>query len=353
MSQFSFDADVADPADHAACRAAIRAGSKSFYAASLLLPPSVRRPAFGLYAFCRMSDDAIDLHGGSLGAMDRLRDRLERAAAGRPLPMSADRAMADVMRRFDIPLALPAALLEGLGWDAQGRRYDDLADLYDYAVRVAGTVGAMMSLIMGVREPEALARACDLGVAMQFTNIARDVGEDARAGRIYIPLDWLREAKIDPAEFLRSPLHSPAVASLVARLVAEAARLYTRALGGVAHLPPSCRPAILAAGYIYADIGREISARSYDSITQRAHVTSSRKAKLLLDSVVAASLLSKGPPAAALPAAEFLVDAARRASSPLQPARAAFRNRPDIRHQVGRVLEIFERLERSEQQDRA
>ena len=123
--------------DHAVCRTAIRQGSHSFFAASLLLPAAVRRPAYGLYAFCRLSDDAIDLEGGSPAALGRLRERIARAYDGRPAPLAADRAMADLVKRCAIPRALPEALLEGLAWDAQGRRYEELRDLEAYAARVA------------------------------------------------------------------------------------------------------------------------------------------------------------------------------------------------------------------------
>lgn len=181
MPQFSLDPPLASLRDHEECRAAIRTGSRSFYGASRLLPPSVRRPAFGLYAFCRLSDDAVDLEGGATAALERLRDRILRASEGRPLALAADRTMADLLRCSAIPLAVPLALLEGLAWDAEGRTYERLDDLFDYAVRVAGTVGVMMTLLMGVRSRRALARACDLGVAMQLTNIARDVGEDAES----------------------------------------------------------------------------------------------------------------------------------------------------------------------------
>jgi len=194
MHPSSPDASLAAREDYAACREAIRQGSRSFFAASLLLPGKVRTPAYGLYAFCRLSDDAVDIEGGSSAAVERLRERLSRAYEGDPHPIAADRAMADLVRRYAIPRTVPEALLEGLAWDAEGRRYETLEGLHDYAARVAGTVGVMMTLIMGARDPQALARACDLGSAMQLTNIARDVGEDARAGRLYLPLLWLREA---------------------------------------------------------------------------------------------------------------------------------------------------------------
>jgi len=180
---------------------------------------------------------------------------------------------------------LPEALLEGLAWDAEGRRFEDIGDLHDYAARVAGTVGAMMTLMMGVRSPEALARACDLGVAMQFSNIARDVGEDARAGRIYLPLAWLREAGIDPEAFLAHPVYTDALGSVVKRLLAIADTLYDRSLAGIARLPLGCRPGILAARALYSEIGREVERRGYDSVSQRAVVSFRRKAHLLARSV--------------------------------------------------------------------
>ncbi len=225
MPRFLFDPSLASLSDHAECRAAIREGSRSFYAASRLLPAAIRKGAFGLYAFCRLSDDAVDLGAGSTDALERLRDRLERVAEGRPLPHPADRAMADLMRRYAIPRAIPEALLEGLTWDAEGRTYETLEDLFDYAARVAGTVGVMMTLMMGERSPEALARACDLGVAMQLTNIARDVGEDARLGRLYLPRQWLSEMGIDCKSWLADPVPSDAIRVAVARLLDAAANL--------------------------------------------------------------------------------------------------------------------------------
>ncbi len=122
-----------------------------------------------------------------------------------PCPTRPTARWPRVVRRSPCRAPCLDALLEGFAWDAAGRRYDTLDDLLDYAARVAGAVGAMMAVLMGVRDPALLARACDLGVAMQLTNIARDVGEDARAGRLYLPLAWLREAGIDPDAFLADP----------------------------------------------------------------------------------------------------------------------------------------------------
>jgi phytoene synthase len=334
--------------DHQECRAAIRTGSRSFYVSSKLLPERVRRPAYGLYAFCRLSDDAIDLGEGSPQALARLQFRLDRAASGRPLPFAADRAMADLIAAHAVPLAVPEALLEGLGWDAEGRRYETIEDLHAYAARVASTVGVMMTLLMDVRSPSALARACDLGVAMQLTNIARDVGEDARAGRIYLPLAWLDEAGVDVAAFLADPQPTPALRLVVARLLEEASRLYARSRAGVAELPATCRPAILAASLIYADIGREVAEAGFDSVTRRARVSGTRKLRLLADAVAGATWLERAAALPALPAVSFLVEAVERHYA--TPRRQA-RGLAGLSVSFARTLDLFEKLERAEQYD--
>ena len=336
------NASARDPAE---CRAAIADGSKSFYTASMLLPASVRRPAYGLYAFCRLSDDAIDLGGGSMQALQRLQFRLDRAHRGRPLNFAADRAMADLLTTYAIPVAVPEALLEGLGWDAEGRRYETLEDLHGYAARVAGTVGVMMTLLMGVRATSALARACDRGAAMPLTNIARDVGEDARNGRIYLPLQWLAEAGIDPVAFLADPQPTPALRGVVARLLEEAARCYASARAGIAELPLACRPAILAASLIYADIGREVAAAEFDSITRRARTSGKRKLKLLGDALIQAPVIAAAPPSPPLPACDFLVEAV--AGHRTRP-REVPRGLAAITAPFVRTLHLFERLQRAE-----
>ena len=193
-----FESKHATAEDIDACRALLSTGSLTFHAASRVLPGRVRQPATALYAFCRLADDAIDAsHDDPERTLDRLRKRLDDVYAGRPATDPVERAFADVVAEYSNPRELPFVLLEGFAWDAAGRRYETLGQLQDYAARVAGTVGAMMAVLMGVRDTSLLARACDLGVAMQLTNIARDVGEDARFGRLYLRIDWLREAGVD------------------------------------------------------------------------------------------------------------------------------------------------------------
>ncbi len=151
---------------------------------------------------------------------------LDRVYAGKPDDSYVERAFADAVSVHGIPKAIPAALVEGLSWDAEGRAYRTLGELESYAARVASAVGVMMTLVMNRRDPQVLARACDLGLAMQLTNIARDVGEDARDGRLYLPADWLEAEGINPAAFLASPTMTPGLRRVVDRLLARAEALY-------------------------------------------------------------------------------------------------------------------------------
>ncbi|MCC6000347.1 MAG: phytoene/squalene synthase family protein [Pararhodobacter sp.] len=346
---FGAAAGAIAPADMAHCREAIRTGSLSFHAASRLLPAHVRDPALALYAFCRLADDAVDEVADTVGASKaqavlRLGERLEQAYAGRPRNAPADRAFAALVAEYDMPRALPEALLEGLAWDAEGRRHDTLSDVLAYSARVAAAVGAMMCVLMRVRDADRLARACDLGLAMQLTNIARDVGEDARAGRLYLPRDWLDEAGIDAAAFLASPRLTPALAGVVRRLLDQADHLYWRAEPGIAALPLSCRPGIFAARHVYAGIGQAVRRNGYDSITRRAQTSKRQKLGWLAQSVMRSALAQLMPRAATLharplPEVGFLVEATAR--------HTPRRGRPDT------VIAALEALRRNDLRTRA
>ena len=319
-------------ADLLACRAALRGGSRTFFAAARVLPARVSRPATALYAFCREADDVVDCGTGTL---DSLHLRLDAIYAGRPQPHPADRALAEVVARFDLPRVLLDALLEGFAWDAEGRRYESLAELQDYAARVAGTVGATMAVLMGARTPALVARACDLGTAMQLTNIARDVGEDARAGRLYLPQTWLRDEGIDPAAWLRDPHFSPALGRVVQKLLGVADALYRRADTGIAGLPWDCRPGIAAARLLYAQIGAEVVRHGYDSVTRRAVVPGGRKLALLGRAVLTGWVPGKADGTPALAACSALVHAAA------SPVRSVPRRRFDDR--LAWLFDVFAR----------
>jgi len=330
----------------------MRGGSKTFFAASRLLPRRVRGPAIALYAFCRVADDAIDFSTDRRLALTSLNERLRRIYAGEPMEFAPDRALAVVVREFDMPLELISALLEGFEWDAEGRRYETIEDLQAYGARVAGSVGAMMAVVMRTRSEQALARACDLGVAMQLTNIARDIGEDARSGRLYLPLHWMREAGIDPESWLKNPVFDARIASMINRLIASADVLYLRSEHGIGHLPRDCRPAIHAARLVYAEISRQLEKTGLDSINRRAVVSGARKFSLLARAS-AALLIAPADPRhqlPALPANQFLVDAAKlpliAGTTPRAPSRRSFDERAKW------AADLFERLERADM-DRA
>jgi phytoene synthase len=175
---------------------------------------------------------------------------------------------------------------------------------------------------------------------MQLTNIARDVGEDARAGRLYLPLAWLREAGIDPESWLANPGFSAPLGAVTGRLLRAADVLYARSCSGIAELPMACRPGMHAARLLYAEIGRELERRGLDSVSQRAVVPASRKAMLLPRAVAAALVPVSADRSAALEQACFLVEAAAAAIE----ARAA----RGFEARALWLLDLFERLERRE-----
>jgi phytoene synthase len=330
--------------DLKACIAMMQGGSKTFFAASRLLPMRVRCASIALYAFCRVADDLVD-QGGDVDANLRLlRQRLDLIYAGTPGDCVEDQALALVVQQCQLPRVLLDALLEGFAWDASGRRYETIEDLHAYGARVAGTVGAMMCWIMGPQSGLTLARACELGVAMQLTNIARDIGEDARNGRLYLPLQWLREAGIDAAQWLAQPQSSAAIKALTARLLDEADRLYRQAQTGIAELPADCRAAILAASTIYAEIGHQLRRDGLDSVQHRTMVSTKRKLVLLASAWTQAGwITSKAEQPPPLPAIVFLVDGC--AAAMAERARLRFFPNRAMPQRVEWVFGLLERLE--------
>jgi len=293
--------------DRLACREWIRHHSKSFYLSSLLLPARVRQGAWALYAFCRRADDAVDENAdGGLGRVEGLRRRLDAVYRGQAPDDPIDRAFSLVVSRYQIPRALPEALLAGMEMDARGARYRDEQDLLVYCFRVASTVGLMMTRIMGCSDDLAYTRAADLGIAMQLTNIARDVGEDARRGRVYLPDSLLASAGTDARAILSANSATDATRTAVRRILQMADGHYRAADLGVPLLPRGCRFAIASSRLIYSAIGDAISANDFDSITQRAYVPLGKKLLLVgqaigaLFSSDAQSRASVGPADAAV-----------------------------------------------------
>jgi phytoene synthase len=336
--------------DLAACRQLLASGSKSFAMASWLLPSRLRDAATGLYAFCRVADDLIDLTGKAEAGVELVRMRISQIYRDQPFPHPADRAFARVVRDFGIPRVAVDGLVEGFAWDAQGRDYETLDDVLDYAARVAGTVGVMMSAMMGRPDDRALARAADLGIAMQLTNIVRDIGEDARNGRLYLPRAWLREQGLDIEAWLANPGEHPAIRMAAERLLAESERLYRRAETGIALLPSDCRPAIRAARLIYAEIGRAVLSQRPGRRLRRAIVPRFRKWQLLLGAFrrlpdEAPGRRQPAPPA--LNAAQFLMVGLPEPAHAAQSLGLAWWDLPG---RLITILPIIEKLERSERE---
>ncbi|RYY67638.1 MAG: phytoene/squalene synthase family protein, partial [Comamonadaceae bacterium] len=244
-------------------------GSRSFAAASRLLDAPTRESTVLLYTWCRHCDDVIDGqvlgHGQTLGErpdagaeLRRLEAQTRAACEGGPVGHPAFQGLAEVVRRHGIPTALPMEHLAGFGMDVHATHFASLDVLLQYCWRVAGVVGVMMARVMGVTHADTLDRACDLGMAFQLTNIARDVLEDAAIGRVYLPADWLAEEGIAGVEGVLDPGKREGVARVAARLVAQADPYYRSARAGIADLPMRCAWSIATARGVYREIGRKV-----------------------------------------------------------------------------------------------
>lgn len=307
-------------ADHARCRQMLKQGSVSFHTAAKLLPQRLRDPITTFYAFCRLADDSIDFSLDKAVSLERLKQRLDRCYKNDPRSHPVDRAFTDLLLTHSIPRPVLDLLIEGFEWDTVEREYQTISDIRAYGVRVASTVGAVVALILGVRDRDTIDRACSLGVAMQLTNIARDVGEDANANRLYVPRNWLREKGVDPESFLITPTADNRVKQCVKQLLDEAAIWYKHAEVGIARLPRDARAGVYASRYIYADIGRVIARMNYDSVTQRAVVTRKRKIALLARSCSAAFRGKSSDVCVGVPEAQALVDITAEAAMAAPPA---------------------------------
>jgi phytoene synthase len=276
----------------------------------------LRNDASGLYAFCREADDLIDEGINPQEGLQQLQFRLDAIYAQQPMPYTVDRVMSRIVHRHDLPRRLLDALLEGFAWDASGKRYETLSDVFAYSARVAGVIGVMMTIIMGVRDRQVLARAADLGVAMQLTNIARDVGEDARAGRIYLPQQWLRDAGVDTDQLLTKPEFSLQLRQVIDRLLGEAATLYVRAESGIPGLPASARPGIYAARLLYAEIGNALKLLNCNSIDYRAMIGAQGKTRLVIQSMRWVGLATPDLAEPVLDECAFMIESVNAAPKP-------------------------------------
>lgn len=278
-----------------ACYEVIRHHSKSFSLASRLLPGEVRDRAVAVYAWCRRADDAVDLAGAEdeAAALGVLRAELDEVYAGRPLGEPALRAFQRTVRDRGIPKRYPEDLLEGMEMDVLGQRYETKDQLLQYCYCVAGSVGLMMCHVMGIKDEAALRNAAHLGMAMQLTNICRDVEEDWGRGRLYIPESLLARCGVSNlAGELGGPFPEHArqpVALAIGRLLDDAERYYVSGDEGLAALSWRCALAIRTARTVYSAIGSRIRRADCDPLAGRAFVPLRRKLALAAGAVVTAS----------------------------------------------------------------
>ena len=272
-----------------AAREMIEDGSKSFAAASKLFDPATREQVWLLYAWCRRCDDLADAqdHGGALGEQTGAEKRIraiklltERAFEGLPTADPAFDAFGLIAKECALTPEMADDVIMGFELDAADWRPRSEMDLARYCYHVAGAVGVMMAVVMGVPKDDTwmLDRACDLGLAFQLANIARDLREDDAAGRCYLPVEWLVEQDIEPGQHMK-PHHGQELAEMAARLVERMESHLAAARLGAARLPFRSRWAVLAAARIYGAIGHEVRARGANAWDHRVVV--GRTAKLV------------------------------------------------------------------------
>ncbi len=255
---------------YAYCEALTARHSRTFSLASALLPPSKRRAARALYAFCRISDDLIDRPAGRVEA-DLAAWR--RCVLEMPTPCDDPVALAwaDTRLRYRIPRLYAEQLLDGVARDGVTRRYATFDDLAVYCYGVASTVGLMAMHIIGFAGPHAIPYAVKLGVALQLTNILRDVQEDWRAGRLYLPLEELKQFGLSEADVAEGRVDDRWRAFMRFQ-IARTRRLYAEAMPGIRLLAPDGRLAIAAAAQLYRAILDDIERHDYNVFTRRAHI---------------------------------------------------------------------------------
>lgn len=260
---------------------AMARGSKSFYLASRFFPKKLMNGASLIYYWCRHCDDVLDegKDDSDLTELKCLTEKVwNRPDETLPLPFEA---LKKAVYQFQIPSYYPLELLEGMAMDERNERYESISELKLYCYRVASTVGLMMSHVMGLYDKRALKEAAHLGIAMQLTNIARDVKEDYERGRLYLPLEWLRHADLSEKSYMLSE-NRKKLFKVVRRLLTEAEKFYDSGISGIDQLPLRSAYTVLIAAHFYREIGRDILKKGEESLASRVVISKGRKLILIL-----------------------------------------------------------------------
>lgn len=257
--------------------------AKTFYFASRFLPRNKRLAAYAVYAICRTSDDAVDTPTALPAvSLAQVAANIESAYDGSPLRDPLLLAFRQTVQEYNIPKAYFDTLLDGMAMDLRKTRYRDFAELYDYCYKVAGVIGLIMLRIFGYESDEAKKYAVDLGVAMQLTNILRDIREDEERGRIYIPQEELEKFQISEEEIVNR-VQSENWTRLLKFQIKRARAYYASSLHGIKLISDlGSRFVVLAMREIYGAILRVIERNDYDVFSQRAHVKGKEKAMMAL-----------------------------------------------------------------------
>lgn len=269
-------------------RTQIEQGSRSFALASLLFDASTRRGAYLLYSWCRYCDDQIDHAANYEQARERLETlhlQTQRALGGRPCDEPVFQSLSVVSRQYQIPHQYFEDMLEGMRMDLEGFHYETFEDLRLYCYHVAGVVGLMMAHIMGVSDARALAHAKDLGIAMQLTNISRDVFDDLALNRVYLPSQWLQEYGLN-RQNLGVQNNRRELAIIVKRLISRARGYYRSGLNGLKYLNFRSALTIAAAAEIYSGIHRKVLRRGVKAWDSRVYTHPLGKLVALVRAVV-------------------------------------------------------------------
>ena len=278
------------------CETITKTHAKSFYFAAKFLPKHKRKPIYALYALCRKVDDEVDEIGennehAAVKAVEKWQRQLEEIYSEKSEVRNRNSevgnqksktenlvflAWRDLLKKYKIPKKLPLELMQGVLMDTHIKRYETFGELYVYCYRVASTVGLMSSEIFGYTEKITLEYAEALGIAMQLTNILRDVKEDAAMGRIYLPQEDLRRFNITEKQILASKFDENFV-ELMKFQIERARDYYRKSEKGIPLLEKDTRFTVLLASRIYGRILDEIERQNYDVFKKRAHTTFSQK----------------------------------------------------------------------------
>ena len=258
---------------------------RSFSFASSLIPEPHRSRLLAVYAYCRFTDDLVDAERQSravrVAQLDWWLDASEAAYRGEHSTHAMLRIVMQDMAAAAVPFQYVSELCRGMRMDLLGNRYATVGELRTYCYRVAGVVGLWLTELFGVHDPETLDRAASLGVAMQLTNIVRDVGEDFERGRLYLPRDIMRRhglttASIDRVRRSREPIPAE-YAAVMEEMMSLSDQEYQRAWPGIAALPDFFRPAVAVASRVYAAIHDVVRDNGYDTLRKRAVTSTTRK----------------------------------------------------------------------------